>query len=67
MKVIKAIYDFIVGDMLILFGVLITVVVLSLIHSLGFLALLRPFAGFLLILAVLLILIATLSREAFKR
>jgi hypothetical protein len=60
MKVIKAMYDFIVGDMIILIGVIITVLLLYIIQTI---AVLRPASGVLLILALLIILIATLYRE----
>lgn len=63
MNVIKAIYDFLVGDMIILIGVIITVIVLALINSVPALASLRVASGVLLIIAVLGTLIATLSRE----
>ncbi len=63
MNVIKAIYDFLVGDMIILVGVIITVLILALINSLQILAPLRVAAGTLLIIAVLGTLLATLNRE----
>ena len=63
MNVIKAIYDFLVGDIIILIGVIITVIVLALINSVPALASLRVVSGVLLIIAVLGTLIATLSRE----
>ncbi|HEU5229632.1 MAG TPA: hypothetical protein VFU49_17575 [Ktedonobacteraceae bacterium] len=63
MNVIKAIYDFLVGDIIILIGVIITVIVLALINSVPALASLRVASGVLLIIAVLGTLIATLSRE----
>lgn len=64
MKVIKAIYNFLVGDMIILIGVLITIVVLALINNVTFLAPLHVVAGVILVVAVLGVLVATLSREA---
>jgi hypothetical protein len=63
-KVIKAIYNFIVGDMIILVGVVIAVLVLALINNVSALSPLRPATGFLLVAAVLIILTATLYREA---
>ena len=66
MKVIKAIYNFIVGDMVILIGVMLAVVILALINNVPALALLRGFSGPFLIIAVLASLVATLSREAFS-
>ncbi len=64
MKVIKAIYNFIVGDMIILVGVVIAILVLALINNVSALSSLRPATGFLLVAAVLIILTATLYREA---
>ena len=64
MKVIKAIYNFIVGDMIILVGVIITMLVLVLINNVSALTPLRAATGFLLVIAVLGILTATLYREA---
>ncbi len=64
MKVIKAIYNFIVGDMIILLGVVITMLVLALINNVSALTQLRAATGFLLIIAVLGVLTATLYREA---
>jgi hypothetical protein len=65
-KVIKAIYNFIVGDMVILIGIALTVIVLALINNVGFLAPLKGFSGPILVLGVLSSLVATLSREAFS-
>jgi hypothetical protein len=67
MKVIKAIYNFIVGDMIILVGVIVTVILLALIENVGALAPLRTIAGAFLILAVLAVLVASLSREALDK
>lgn len=64
MNVIKAIYNFLVGDMIILIGVLATIVVLGLIDGISALAPLKIASGYLLVLAVLGVLVATLSREA---
>ena len=64
MKVIKAIYNFLVGDMIILTGISIAVVVLALINFVGALSSLSPASGIILILAVLGSLTATLAREA---
>ena len=66
MKVIKAIYNFIVGDMVILVGVVLTVLVLALINGVGAQAPLQGFTGPILVIAVLSSLVATLSREAFS-
>jgi hypothetical protein len=64
MKAIKAIYNFLVGDMIILVGVLITIIVLALINTVAFLAPLRLISGVILVVAVLGVLVATLNREA---
>jgi len=67
MNVIKAIYNFIVGDIIILVGVVLAVVILVLINNLSVLAPLRIVSGGILIIAVLAVLVATLSREAFSK
>jgi hypothetical protein len=64
MKIIKAIYNFIVGDMIILVGVIIAFLVLVLINNVSALAPLRAATGYLLIVAVIGVLTATLYREA---
>jgi hypothetical protein len=64
MKVIKAIYNFIVGDMIILVGVIVAMLILALIYNVSALAPLRVATGFLLVVAVLGVLTATLYREA---
>lgn len=64
MKVVKAVYNFIVGDMIILIGILLTILVLALINNIDALAPLRIATGAILVIAVLGVLVATLSREA---
>ncbi|HWZ19459.1 MAG TPA: hypothetical protein VNW73_11725 [Ktedonobacteraceae bacterium] len=64
MKAVKAIYNFIVGDMIILVGVIVAIVILALINNVGVLAPLRVATGYLLIAAVIGVLTATLYREA---
>jgi len=64
MKVIKAIYNFIVGDMIILIGVIITMLILALINTVSALAPLRVATGAILVVAVVGVLTATLFREA---
>ncbi len=66
MNVIKAIYNFIVGDMIILIGVALALAVLALINNVAALAPIRGLSGPILIIAVLASLVATLSREAFS-
>jgi hypothetical protein len=65
-KVIKAIYNFIVGDMVILIGITLAVIILVLINNVPALAPLKGFSGPFLILAVLGSLVATLSKEAYS-
>ena len=64
MKAIKAIYNFIVGDMIILIGMTITFVVLALINFVNVLTPLSGASAYILIIAVLVVLTATLMREA---
>lgn len=64
MKVINAIYNFIVGDVIILVGVILTVLALVLINTVTALTSLRAATGFVLVVAVLGVLVATLYREA---
>ncbi len=64
MNVIKAIYNFLVGDMIILVGILSVIVILALINNVDALASLRSITGAILITAVLSVLVATLTREA---
>ena len=66
MKIIKAIYNFIVGDMVILIGVVLAVIVLALINNVSALASLKGFSGLFLVIAVLGSLVASLSQEAFS-
>ncbi|TME00957.1 MAG: hypothetical protein E6I80_24115 [Chloroflexi bacterium] len=66
MKVIKAIYNFIVGDMVILIGVVLAVIILALINNVAVLAPLKGISGPFLVIAVLGSLVTTLSREAFS-
>jgi hypothetical protein len=63
-NVIKAIYNFVVGDMIILIGVIITVGVLALANNIDQLAAFKTSSGLILIGAILIILIATLNCEA---
>jgi len=63
-KVIKAIYNFIVGDMIILVGVIVAIVILAIINTVSALAPLRVATGYLLIAVVIGVLTTTLYREA---
>ena len=64
MKAIKAIYNFIVGDMIILVGVIVAFVILALTNTVSALAPLRVATGYVLIAVVIGVLTATLYREA---
>lgn len=64
MKVIRAIYNFIVGDMIILVGVLLATLLLALIDNVKALSPLQSVSGLILVLAVLAVLGLTLLREA---
>ena len=64
MKAIKAIYNFIVGDMIILVGVIVAIVILALINTVSVLAPLHVVTGYVLIIVVVGVLTATLYREA---
>jgi hypothetical protein len=63
LKVILAVYKFFVGDLVILIGITLTMVILALIHFEDALAPLRGALGLILIIGVLATLIATLGRE----
>ncbi len=67
MKVINAVYNFLVGDWIILIGVLLTIALLLVIHLVDALAALRGISGIILIVVILGVLIGTLSREAYGR
>ena len=64
MNTLKAIYNFIVGDIIILVGIVIIAILLDLIANIGSLAALRVAIGPILIVAALVTLSATLFREA---
>jgi len=66
LKVILAIYNFFVVDLVILIGVALTMVILALIHFEGALAALRGASGLILIVGVLATLMATLGREVAR-
>ena len=66
LKVILAVYNFFVGDLVILIGVVLTMVILALINFVGALAPLRGGSGILLVLGVLATLVATLGREVLR-
>ena len=66
LKIILAVYNFFVGDLVILIGVTLTMVILALINSVGALALLRGGLGTIMIVGVLATLLATLGREVMR-
>jgi hypothetical protein len=66
LKVILAVYNFFVGDLVILLGTVLTMVILALINSVGALAALRGGSGLILIVGVLATLVATLGREVMR-
>ena len=66
LKVILAVYNFFVGDLVILIGITLTMVILALIHFEGALAALRGGSGLILIVGVLATLVATLGREVAR-
>lgn len=67
MNVIKAIYNFVVGDMVILVGVTITVVILALLNTVSALSALKVASGYILVIAALIIITATLYRETHEK
>ena len=66
LKVILAVYKFFVGDLVILIGTVLTMVILALINSVGALAALGGGLGAILIVGVLATLVATLGREVMR-
>ena len=66
LKIILAVYKFFVGDLVILIGAVLTVIILALIDSVGALAPLRGGLGLILIVGVLATLVATLGREVAR-
>jgi len=66
LKVILAVYNFFVGDLVILIDVTLTMVILALINSVGALAALQGGSGLILIVGVLATLVATLGREVAR-
>ena len=66
LKVILAVYNFFVGDLVILLGTIFTMVILALINSVGALVPLVGGLGVILIVGVLTTLVATLGREVAR-
>jgi hypothetical protein len=67
MNAVRAVYNFLVGDMVILVGIVITLIILTLMNTLPALAPIRGASGYLLIVAILIVLGLTLNRETRKR
>ena len=65
-KVILAVYKFFVGDLVILIGTVLTMVILALINSVSALVPLVGGLGVILIVGVLTTLVATLGREVAR-
>jgi hypothetical protein len=63
LKFVKAVYNFIVGDLVILVGVVALLLALWLLSLLSSLALLRPVMGIVLVLALPAVLAVSLWRE----
>lgn len=66
MKIIKAVYNFIVGDMIILVGVLIALILLIIINEVSAFTAIRGFSGVIFIVLILASLTFTLAREAYS-
>lgn len=64
MKIIKAVYNFLVGDMIILIG---TGLALLLLIPLQSVSVLHPYAGAILVIITLVILGTTLARELLSK
>ncbi|MBV9616823.1 MAG: hypothetical protein JO011_03915 [Ktedonobacteraceae bacterium] len=67
MKAIKAVYNFIVGDMVILVGMVLVFLLLVLINTVAALTPVRAYSGLILIVVTLTVLGITLSRELVGR
>ena len=67
MKAIKAVYNFIVGDMVILVGMVLVFLLLVLINTVAALTPIRAYSGLILIVVALAVLGITLSRELVGR
>jgi hypothetical protein len=67
MKPIKAVYNFVVGDMTILLGTVIAVILLLIIGNVSALSAVKNVEYVLMIVIVLLSLILSLAREAYSK
>jgi hypothetical protein len=63
MKVIMAVYNFLVGDMVILIGISFIFLLLALLYFVEALSPLRAYSGAILVVAILVVLGGTLTRE----
>jgi len=63
MKALKAVYNFFVGDMIILIGIVLVLLLLLLINNVAALMPIRAYSGIILIVATLAVLGLTLGRE----
>jgi phage-related holin len=63
MRVLKEIFDFFCGDWRIFWGMLIIFILIELIEHFAILSLLKPFAGFILILGISASLAIALGHE----
>lgn len=63
MKALKAVYNFLVGDIVILIGIVLVFLVLLLINAVAALAPIRAYSGAILVVVILAVLGITLSRE----
>lgn len=66
MKAMKAVYNFLVGDMIILVGILLAFIVLLAINTLPALKFTSTFSGTIFIVFIIVTLVATLAREAYS-
>lgn len=67
MKAIKAVYNFIVGDMVILVGIVLVFLVLLLINNVAALTPIRAYSGAILVVVTIAVLGISLSRELIGR
>ena len=64
MKAIKAVYYFIVGDIIILIGILVAIGILAIVNNVSAFAAVRNFSGAFLVIVAIVLLASTLNREA---
>jgi hypothetical protein len=66
MKAMKAVYNFLVGDMIILVGILLAFIILLAINTLPALKFASTFSGTIFIGFIIVTLVTTLAREAYS-